>query len=497
MLAVLGKDTYGFRLLRLRAGTPALVSTSAVALTGEAAMRLQEARMSPEPTPAALTSRGGRPRLLVWLLILSVVLRVGVAFYMGDQVPPPVNAPDETSYSYLAERLATGYGYSFDRPWYPFGKPAGHQTAHWSFLYTAFVAGIYAVFGVHPLVARLVGAVLGGALLPWMVYRLASRLFPDNTRTWLLAAASGAIYAYFIIYAAMLMTETFFIIAVLFTLERALALAERPDAKRAIALGLGLGVAALLRQSILPWVVVLFGWLLWVAFRKEALRSTIAPLAISGLILMGMILPFTVRNYVVYHDFLLLNSNAGYAMYSAQHPLHGTRFQEYAAAPVPSSLQAQDLSEPELDRELLRLGIEQIVADPWRYVLLSLSRVRAYFVFWPTSESSVLYNVGRLVSFTLFLPFMLLGAGLSMRREAPLRTRADWARFSTTPVAMVLLFVSFYSLLHILTWAMTRYRLPVDAVMLVFAALAIDECVLRRVEGWLEAAGGRAARQDE
>ncbi|MGD2147717.1 MAG: hypothetical protein PVH41_13560, partial [Anaerolineae bacterium] len=34
--------------------------------------------------------------------------------------------------------------------------------AHWSFLYTAFVAAIYAVVGVHPLTVRLVQAVHRG-----------------------------------------------------------------------------------------------------------------------------------------------------------------------------------------------------------------------------------------------------------------------------------------------------------------------------------------------
>jgi hypothetical protein len=37
--------------------------------------------------------------------------------------------------------------------------------------------------------------------------------------------------------------------------------------------------------------------------------------------------------------------------------------------------------------------------------------------------------------------------------------------------------MAFYSLLHILTWAMPRYRLPVDAVALPFAALALVELV--------------------
>ena len=83
------------------------------------------------------------------------IVRVGVALYLGDTVPP---AKDERSYSVLAERLATGHGYSFPTPWYPF-TAADAPTSHWSFLYTAFVAAVYAVAGPHPLAARLVQAV--------------------------------------------------------------------------------------------------------------------------------------------------------------------------------------------------------------------------------------------------------------------------------------------------------------------------------------------------
>ena len=77
-------------------------------------------------------------RWLIAILFLAVLLRVGVAVYLGDSTPP---AKDETSYSILAGRLATGHGYSFPTAWYPFA-PAGAATSHWSFLYTAFVAAI-------------------------------------------------------------------------------------------------------------------------------------------------------------------------------------------------------------------------------------------------------------------------------------------------------------------------------------------------------------------
>jgi hypothetical protein len=429
-------------------------------------------------------SRWTRISPLAVLLIISIFLRLGIAFYLGDEVPPPIKAPDDTSYSYLAERWANGYGFSFDRPWYPFGKPAGYPTAHWSFLYTLYVGSIYTIFGPHPLAARLVGAVLGGILLPLMSYRLTRRLFPKQARVPLIAAACTAFYAFFIFYAARLMTETFFIVGLLWTLERGIALAERPTPGRAVTLGLALGITTLLRQSILPWVVLLFAWLLWVGWRSGYFWRMFRVLVMTGLVLILAILPFTVRNYIVYHDFLLLNSNAGFAMYSAQHPMHGTSFQEFAAAPFPPELRDQDLEEPQLDRELMSRGIGYVLDEPDRYLLLSLSRVRDYFEFWPTSDTTLLYNVGRVVSFALFLPFMLYGLFLALRRNGPFRTRADWIRFSTQPLALPLSFMIFYPLLHIFTWAMSRYRLPVDATALSFAALALDDLWARLQQRW-------------
>jgi len=419
----------------------------------------------------------------LWIILAaSVFLRIGVALYLGDVVDAPPLLTDQRSYHALGSRLLQGRGYSFERHWYPFTPPET-PTAHWSFLYPLFLAAVYALFGIHPLAARLVQAVLGGLLLPWMVYRLAQRLFPRREPLALLAAGCAAFYAFFVLYAATLMTETFYIIAVLWTMERSLALAENPGTAQGLVLGVGLGIATLLRQSILPWVILLFAWLLWVGWREGRLQRSAGALAAAGLVLALAILPFTIRNYLVYGEFLLLNSNAGYAMYSAQHPMHGTSFQEFAAAPMPSNLAG--LNEAQLDRELMRRGIGFVLDEPWRYLRLSLSRVPDYFEFWPTANTTLLHNLGRVGSFGLFLPFMLYGLWLAIRQVRPLRTWADWVRFSGTPLALILLFMIFYPLLHILTWAMPRYRLPVDAVAMPFVALALAD-LAHRVAGLRE-----------
>jgi hypothetical protein len=65
---------------------------------------------------------------------------------------------------------------------------------------------------------------------------------------------------------------------------------------------------------------------------------------------------------------------------------------------------------------------------------------------------------------------MIYGVWLALRN--PTRSPAH-SLLHREDVAFLVLFMAFYTALHILTWAFSRYRLPVDAVALPFAALAL------------------------
>lgn len=404
-------------------------------------------------------------QLLVWILVVAVLLRVLVAFYMGDQVTELPGIQDQVSYDALAQSLLAGRGYSFTENWYPFTK-ANTPTSHWSFLYPIYLAGVYAVTGYHPLAARLIQAVVSGILLCLLVYQIGRRVADEPTG--LVAAALAAVYGYFIYYNAALMTETFFIVLVLCSLYLSLELKEKPTLSRWVFLGVVLGTAGLLRQTIILFVPFLLLWLLW-ELKNAGMRWWY--FAIPVVIIVLMIAPWTIRNYRVFGHFLLLNSNAGYAFYASNNPTMGSDWNnDLVVVPVPQELAGQN--EAQLDRALTKKGFEFILADPGRYVWLTLDKCLEYFKFWPSSDSSQISNLNRVLSFGLYLPFMVIGLAISVSR---------WRNFLP-----LYLFMIIHTGIHLLSWPAPRYRLSVDAVSMVFAGLTVIWLV-KQLKTWRRA----------
>jgi hypothetical protein len=81
-------------------------------------------------------------------------------------------------------------------------------------------------------------------------------------------------------------------------------------------------------------------------------------------------------------------------------------------------------------------GIGFVLAEPGRYFMLSLSRVRDYFEFWPTADSSLTFNAGRVFSIALFLPFMLYGIWLEIKAKVEAQAQAGY--FSTSALTLTL-----------------------------------------------------------
>jgi 4-amino-4-deoxy-L-arabinose transferase-like glycosyltransferase len=420
------------------------------------------------------------------------------SLYFGQSVTPMPGVADQISYHTLALRVIEGHGFSFGTGWWP-ATPANQPTAHWSYLYVLFLTAVYGTFGPWPVAARLVQGLVVGVLHPWLTFRIGSRLF--GSRTGLVASAVVAVYAYFVYYAGALMTESFCILAALWSLDVAMriegAARESPDAPLRglwLQLGASLALAVMLRQAMLFLVPVVVGWAGWrvVAARRGegagsgAWRRALSGSTVSLLVLAAVILPWTIRNYRAFDRFVLLNTNAGFAFFWGNHPIHGWDFMPLFPGDgsrygelIPDDLRS--LNEGALDRALLKQGLQFVVDDPVRYLRLSVGRVVEYVKFWPTPESGTASNVARVLSFGVCLPFMVAGVILAL---AGTGTGGPQGDRSLAGVGLVLAAASIYSLIHVLTWTLVRYRLPVDALLVPFAALAMTRAH-DGLRGWL------------
>jgi 4-amino-4-deoxy-L-arabinose transferase-like glycosyltransferase len=402
---------------------------------------------------------------LAIVFVLGIVVRLGSAFVQGDAVETLPGVSDQVSYDLLARRVVDGFGFSFATGHWP-ATPSGEPTAHWSYLYTLYLSLIYALTGGHALAARVIQAVAAGVLQPWLTFRLARRAFDE--RTALAAAVIAALYGYFAYYGGALMTESFFIAAVMWSLDSAAAIVaagRQAKLRQWLTLGLAAGIAVLLRQVFLLFVPLMFAWTLWQARREPVAR--LAGRALAAAAVMGcLILPWTVRNYRAFGQFALLNTSAGFAFFWGNHPIHGSEFipilpeggTSYGDL-IPDEVIG--MNEVAMERALLERGIGFVKEDPARYLALSVSRAKEYFKFWPTGESSLLGNVIRVASFGLLLPFALFGVAAE---------RNGGSEGDPRTIQLLYLFALFYTLIHLLTWTLVRYRLPVDAVLAVFAA---------------------------
>jgi hypothetical protein len=118
----------------------------------------------------------------------------------------------------------------------------------------------------------------------------------------------------------------------------------------------------------------------------------------------------------------------------------------------------------------LQRGIGFVFADPVRFVLLSVSRSAEFFKFWPSAGSGAISNLSRVASFGILLPFMIYGLWLSWRMFW--NSRDELQRMG---IVLLYLFVAVYSGVHLVSWALVRYRVPVDTILLLFAALAFEK----------------------
>ncbi len=236
---------------------------------------------------------------LIGLLLLAVAFRL-----YGVLSHPAVPSGDAPDYHRLATGLVEGQGYV---------NAAGTPTAWRPPGYPVFLAGIYKIVGISVLRATIAQAILGG-LTVLALTALGAMIV--GWRRALIAGAIAAVYPAFIWLPRLLMSENLSLFLLLLSLLSVTLYLRTPRIAWMIVFGVLCALNSLVRGANLFVPVAVALGLLVVQRRKQI----VAPLLAMTVAFIVTLLPWTIRNYRVFHHVVPVATQDGMALYASYFP---------------------------------------------------------------------------------------------------------------------------------------------------------------------------------
>ena len=408
----------------------------------------------------------------IWV-ILFVALAVRLDFMWDYQLNHPKQAVSVIPFLFesgnIAHSLAAGKGFSS-----PFRVDTG-PTAWMTPGYPFLLAGIFRLFGAYTFPAWA-AAVLVNILCCVLA---CIPIFYAGKRIGGLGLAAGAAWLWTIFPNAILIpvesmwdaSISALLVATILWATIALAEAERiPDW---CAYGLLWGAALMVNATLAALFPLLLGWL---AYRQHrANRPWALRAAAVAVIAMLCCVPWTIRNYRVFHHFVPLRSVLGLQLWLGNndqtqdifrgdlHPIYNASEREHYIA----------LGEIAYMHEKRQEAVQYMLLHPAREVDLIANR---FISIWSGGTPNPLTDfVGTpSLSFRFILAFNLLAAVAALLGTVILfRTRnAFWFPVAALPVV--------YPWAYYLTLALPRYRLPIDPAVLLLTAVTFRQVIYGR-----------------
>lgn len=429
------------------------------------------------PAPAPAPEAGELSPETWWLIAITFAALLLRLFYLEALGRTPFFEPisaqlDDGLYDQRALQIAAGDW--LGRSW---TAQAYHTTP-----YPYFLAAIYWSLGRSVWTAQLL-QMLAGTLTPLFLYALAREAFEDK-RAALIAAALGAAYVPFIYFEGFLLGESLCVAFLLagFTLMLPSFRRDGPPHPRLFGSGVLLGVAALLRPQVLTAMLlpVLYVGREFARKAGAARPGVLAALSLAAGLAAG-IAPVTVKNYVLYHEFIPISASGGVMLYMGNNPevesgkgfasafgagLHGTTDRAAAEA---EQAEGRRLRPSEVSAYWVRRTARHVLESPGSFARGMLNKTLLFFNRFEFPD------VRDMRFIALFIPLLKAGAFEYGVVAALALCGAALCLPGSGPAAVVLfLFAAGYAASVVMFYITARYRLPVAPFFILFAAAALE-----------------------
>jgi hypothetical protein len=405
---------------------------------------------------------------VIGLFLLALGVRLAFVFSLENRL----YWPDEMDFNNIALGLLRGEGYQSDpfraNPILPF-----------------FLAASYKLFGQHYIVPRILQCVIG-ALTVAVLFSLARHLY--QTRVALLAGFALALYPSLVYTSGVFYVDSLFTFLIALTVYL-LFLSRRYDGRRSfiflILSGITLGVAVLCRAIFLSFVPFA---LFFVVFTFSGrIRRRLLCGAVLAVVTAVTILPWTVRNYNLYDQFLLVSTGSGLFLWRGNnelargnsddryldpgaggiwnhrlHELEPSRRRELMQKYDDVRRDLERLNGIDHDRYLQDLAMAYIAQHPARSLELSIKRIRSLYTAFTDvrPEHGDIIDVKKRISFSIIhyatLLLALFGALCALK---------EWRKYLIVYLPILSLTFAYAALT-----AAARFRIPFEPYLIVFAS---------------------------
>jgi len=301
--------------------------------------------------------------------------------------------------------------------------------------------------------ARVLQAVLL-VIQAWLCADLARRLFSRDIAA---SLAFFAVLAYpmFVAFQALLLSEAVFIFLLVLAMWWLYRWADTPTTGWLVAYAASMAAATYAKAS-LTWLPLLLPVLLLPP--PLAWRPGLRVAAVTALVYCICLSPWWVRNAKLFGHPILFTTSASSNLYLGNNPANltaGNDWERDAEQPFVSA--NGRLPEVERDRHYRERALAYIHAEPAQFVRNAGRKFVRFWNIFPNHESfQGAYRWIVALSYGPALALALLAAWLYRER---------WRRF----MPMYALF-AYFTLVHSITIASLRYRLPLEPFLVVFAA---------------------------
>ena len=395
--------------------------------------------------------------IILLLLLLALIIRIGIVI----KIEEPIDK-DALEYYSIVKNVIEKHIFSID---------GVSPTARRSPGYPIFLAGIITIFGSNPRILYISQAMINILTIFLIFLSLKYINVKSSLRLFivLLFSLSTSFIYINVLYAEIL---TMFVITLVLLLAVHSGIQSRPF-QQSFLTGILLGLLVHLRPTFLylPFFMIFSIIIIKIFKPRFKIRNHLVTVTVALIV----VAPWTIRNYVVFRQFIPLVSAGGGELWGTNFEINDrvvwhsvSDIEKYEDQRTASHIRQNalitqyrsqyDLQNPEdLNRFLSKQGQTIILHHPFRYALLCFNRLMIFWFSPPIGSTSL-----KAFSPVIFVVILLFKYSLTILAIFGL---FKFARQDFQGAFVWLAILLYLTLLHAVTHSIQRYFLPVIPLM--------------------------------